>query len=282
MPVARWAFPIVALFILGPAVGLATAWMRSPGGGTDASALLCTAPLVGISSAMLAVVIATVAGLIAGRVCDIRTGSLVAGFTLAWAALRTGELGGIIRPYEAEVVFTRLAIEGALICTVMTIAAAVLLRFSRDFEGQPLRSPDAPPLREALKASSTLLAMIVGVLAALAAAWLIARTDAKGQTIIAAIAAGIAAPAAGKLVAAGMGEDPPIEVFYMSITLAAIISPIVVLVTQGSTAEHDLFANRLFAPALILPLDWAVGALIGVPIGARWVQGSIDRRLVAD
>jgi len=281
VPIVRWALPLAALFLLGPAVGMATAWMRSPDGGSDASPLLCTEPVLGIASALLAIVVATSAGIVAGRIVDIRTGSLVAGFTLAWAALRTGELGAIVRPYDIETVFTRLAIEGAIVGVVTAFAAALLLHMSRESKEQPLRAANSPSLRESLRSVSTLFALIVGLLAATAVAWLIARTDAKAQTIVAGIAAGIAASAAGKLVAASMGDDPPLEVFFVSIALAAVISPIVVLVLHGSGAERDLFANRLFAPALILPLDWAAGAFIGVPIGARWVQGSIEQRLLA-
>ena len=166
-----------------------------------------------------------------------------------------------------------------MVCGVMCIGGVALVRMSREFHGHPLRSADAPPLGVAVRAPSSIAALLVGCAAGLAAAWLIARTDDKGQTIIAAIAAGIAAAAAGKLAGASMGDEPPIEIFFVSIALAAIVSPVAVLFMHGSSAENDLFAARLFAPAQIMPLDWAAGALIGVPIGARWVQGSIERRL---
>jgi len=284
--VSRWALPIAALIAIGPLAGALTGVLRGADGGPDATALVCGTPLLGLVLTLAGVVIALVWGAAAAGILDDRTGHYAAGFALAWVAWRTGELDEIVRwldsaGFSTTSMMVRFAVETLVFGLVVGFGSAVITVVGAEPEssegtlGARLRGE----LVGSVGTPQTWGAIVIGALAALVAAFVIARSSAKGQTLMGGVCAGLAASASAKLAASAAQRDIPNTAAIWSVVLAGVAAPIIAVVMHGSGLASAVIGAREFAPARVMPLDWLAGAVLGVPIGARWVQASIERRL---
>ena len=287
--VLRWALPLAALVAIGPLAGVLTGMLRGADGGPDATPLVCGAPLLGIAAAIAGVLVAIAWGVIVARILDERSGFYAGGFALAWVAWRTGELDEIIRWLDAGGLSTtgmmvRFTVEAVVLGVMVACGAALISVVGSKPErpGQSLATRYRQELADSVGAPATWGAIVIGALAALVAAFVIARSADKGQAVMAGVLAGIAASASARLAASAVGRDVPQSSAIWSVVLAAAAAPIIAVVMHGSGLETAIIAAREFAPARVLPLDWLAGAVLGVPIGARWVQSSMERRLVVE
>jgi hypothetical protein len=116
--------------------------------------------------------------------------------------------------------------------------------------------------------------LLAGVLAGGAAAWFIAISPLKGQSIPAAALAGLAAGAAGRL--ASHEARPALLVLPM--VVLAFAGPLSAILMHGSNA---LVARRMPAACFrlpnILPLEMLAGGLIGVAWGEAWAHSMIAK-----
>jgi hypothetical protein len=60
--------------------------------------------------------------------------------------------------------------------------------------------------------------------------------------------------------------------------VAAVAAPVVAKFMHGDTLLSVLYADRLMMAAKPLPVDWAAGALLGVPVGMGWAGAVLDVR----
>lgn len=274
----RWVVLLAALLLLGPLAGVLTASLRAADGGPHASLLLNSGVAWGVVVALLIFVLAAAVGVPAARIGGVGHGYFCAGIVLAWAAWGTGRIDEILHRTQTASTMYGLAAEGALVALLGVGLAAGLLLVSRDPPPDPAHAaagakPHVEP--RALWTSSTPQAVVVCAVVGGVIAWLVAQDTLKGQTFAAAAFAGMLGATAGRMAA----PNASAFTFVAAILLLAIAGPLAAVFLHAGDLgpTRAALAGRLFALARPLPLDWAAGAMFGVPLGLSWAASMIDK-----
>lgn len=274
--VLRWLVPIVACLVVGPVAGWLVQGLRAPDGGGQVSLLLSSTPVMGLVRGGLAVLLAGVTGVVAAAIIGTRMGLFSAGLVLAWAAMATGRIDGILGWEAARGgaigSMTLLSVEGALVGGLgVIVAAAVLLMPVRRaaIEVAP-GEKDPHPVQHfaeprAILHRSAPVALLAGLIGAGVVVWLVAQSTYKGQTFAAAALGGVAAGAAVRVLAV---HASGVWAFVAFAVLSAA-SPVVARMMSGDVAAAAM-SGQLLRLAHPLPLDYLAGALVGVPMGLAW------------
>jgi len=280
----RWAFFLAALFVVGPITGMLTGRLHAADGGDHATPLVSTAPSAGAIGLVLVFALATTIGVPAGRVFGTSIGFRCAGLVLIWAAGRTGNVAEIIRASDSSEPLRVLAAEGAIVGVLLLLLTSVLIatgsaphRLERD------AFPPGPraAVRDLIRlftpvGGATVLATLIG---AGVVAWIVAIAPMRGQAVAAGILAGLGGGAAGRLAGASIDDKIPPIAHVVGMALLAVLAPLVGLLMHGGSARvvEAAYAQELFAPARLVPLDWAAGAVLGLPIGIHWACSMTHR-----
>jgi hypothetical protein len=290
--VLHWSLVALALFVFGPLAGSLTGSLRAADGGPAATLLVCTTPAKGVLVALGVMALAAVPGLIAARLVGVSSGMMAAGLTLAWASWRTGTVDEILRVAQSDRPLWTMAGEGALVGVLGILLAATIVAAGKpdhgfgdqeagpaDAAGPPASTATVPVrLAGSLKLGFSGHGVGVGLPAAIAAgagaAWLIAIEPNKGQCVVAACLAGLAAAAVGRVVE----YRTPAVTLFLAMAVLAIVGPISAAFIQRDVVGASL-AGNLFHLSYLIPLDWTAGALIGIPLGASWAASMIDKRV---
>ncbi|MBX3376940.1 MAG: hypothetical protein KF678_08055 [Phycisphaeraceae bacterium] len=260
--VTRWSIYFLALLLAGPAAGSLMHLARTADGG-QGTALVNTSPLLGLLAAAGALAIAAVIGLLSVRIIGFAHALTAAGYILAWAAWKSGDVSDLIRTAGSGAPLTRLSVEGLL----LGIPTCAIVWFMH-------RLSIAAPTKLRLT-PNTLVCILTATAAGGVAAWLIAATPLKGQAVFAAIAGGVFAAAASRLV----DFSAPIPTMFIPIVLLSIIGPLTGLFMSGASGVvPSLYKGSLFPLAHITPLDWIAGGLLGIPMGVSWAGSMIEKR----
>ncbi len=252
-----WIPALTAAFVLGPVAGLLAAQLTDAAGGPHATLLVTQIPILGAACAAGVGLIAALAGLMGVRIGTPNVGLFSAGIVLCWAAARSGRVDEIIAVSRSSP-FHRFVLEGLLVALVALLLIETLRRFRR-------HTPDEPPLLLSARALG------VGIVGAAFTAWLFAADAAKGQTIAAAVAAGVMGAALSRMMLVSI---PPRIIAVIPVALG-ILSPLFAMfITED--AVRASFEGSLFRLGLITPLDWLAGGLIGIPIGLAWTDSIAD------
>lgn len=288
--VTRWSIYLAALFLVGPLAGTLTAALRSETGSAQATPLVSSTPVLGIAAGAAALAIALGLGLVGARLVNVHSGMTAAGLVAAWAAWRTGTTHEILREARAADPLWTLVVEGLIFAVLgVALAAALVLAAKRGDPEEPtiqLSRGGAPRpaegfaerLRQAMPGPGTAVALLAALAAAAGAAWLIAQSPMKGQAIIAAVGAGLAAGVVGRLV----DGRTPILTFFLVIGVLCVVGPATgALVAPAGGPVAAMMAGRLFPLAVPVPLDWIAGGLLGVPMGAAWAASMVEKHTAA-
>jgi hypothetical protein len=278
----RWIIFLAALLAVGPAASWLLHPMRAIDGSSASTPLLCTDPAQGLLRALLAYAIALAMGLLACRIAGFRSALSSVGLVLVWIAWRTADTDRLIRAAGSGAPLKKLAIEGAIFGLAGLLIAVLLALFGRVAESHEEHDLGTGSLRARLLGSdrgpgSAPLVIIVALIAGAAAGWLVAATPMKGQAVFAAIFAGIAIAAAGRLA----DFRTPLAILFVPLAVLAIVSPLIALyATKGSILAAS-YAQTIIPLANITPLDWIAGGFLGIPLGAAWTSSMIEKRLPA-
>lgn len=137
------------------------------------------------------------------------------------------------------------------------------------FEGAP--EPGAPLIALAAIAAG---ALVCGILV-----WLIAVTGARMQTFAAATVGSIGAGVVAHFVTAGRGYRLSPVVPMIAVGLCALLGPIIARAIDGPQLLAHIYDASVFHVARPVSLDWAAGALLGVPLGLGWAASAAERRV---
>ena len=261
--VLRWVLAGVALLIVGPLLSVLTDFVPAPDGSGTITPLLSSSVFIGLIVWVLACAIAGGFGVFTASLTTWRLGVASTGFCLIWSAWGTPRLDDLIRTPGFENPSVAMAIDGAVLAIVACACAWIVMSRAR------AEQPDE---------SQTPVGIATGVgacaLAAMVAAWLIARDERVGQTIGAAAVAGLAGGAAGRAVAPQL----PMRWLLLGLPLAALVSPIIGgMMTKGALDLATL--DGTVSPLLrVMPADWIAGALIGFPVGSAQAESIIDKQ----
>ncbi len=270
---------LLAFAVVGPLASLPLAAVRDADGGHAMSMLVNDGVFPGVLAALL--VFAAALALAAAGAFLFSTGwaCAYAGIVIAWGAYRCGTLEDIIRQARSDAPLGMLAAEGFACIMAAGIIAGVIQRISVKRQGLALTRgslivqgdvPRIPAIAQVALIAGGVLAGIVAYLAAV--------TDFKGQGIFAAFLASIFAGVAAQVVVKSKGGQATVVLAVASIVIPAILGPAAAKILQGSNIVDIAFAGRVFPLARIMGLDWAAGALLGVPVGLGWAGAMIDSR----
>lgn len=270
----RWTLLLASLFALGPLAYAATRHLRDVDHGPAATLLVGDSMGAGVLAGLIVFAIAAVAGAIGARFFAFHTGLTAAGFVVAWGAWGLGTLDAIARRARDASDLPVLAIEGLL---VMGVAIALTWGLER-------LAPKAPPASESPLNPADTKGIAAGAIAAAVvgglAIWIFCMTTYKGQTVACAALAGILGAAAAQLVAAFLGSSigalPPM----LGLAALALVGPLAARVMHDAQFVQAVFNAGVLPLAKPLSLDWAAGALIGVPIGLSWAGSMLERKPV--
>ncbi len=216
---------------------------------------------------------ATIVGAVVGRLTNAVMGLFVIGFGLGMLALRFGSIqdlafaDGSLPLLALETVLWAVAVLGSTL--VVFWIAGPLGDFVADEEDEPASS------RWSLGGAAAGIVMLPVV-------WLMARSELRGQTLAATILGGLVAGMLARLLSP---QTQPRLIFATACLAGAVGHLIGAVVIQVSTADGmaaAYVASTLPAVSLPLPIDYAVGSLIGVSMGLGWAASFVQHEQVAE
>ena len=128
-------------------------------------------------------------------------------------------------------------------------------------------------------------ALGAALVAAMAVAWAQTPSGLSGQSVWGGFVGGFVGGLAGAFVVQSrkIGDAPSALPMIVGVLLCAVAAPLVAVVTPGAGGLLGAIADSS-VPGFVLvsPLAWACGALVGVPVGAGWVESSVAKQAARD
>ncbi|MBL8764229.1 MAG: hypothetical protein JNM07_08160 [Phycisphaerae bacterium] len=272
--VLRWVFPLLGLFVVGPAVGWLASGLRASDGSPHFSLLTSVSPARALGTFALAFALAAGLGSAAARLVSRNTGLFSAGMVLAWASWPTGSIEGIIRRTQSVEPLRSLVFEGPIVGLLSLVTAGVIIGAAR--ARASAGGSDARGALARLRDPQTLFGIAAGVPVAGVVAWFIAQEPSKGQSIAAGALAALAAAAVARL---AFAESHALAAFVAVAVLTAA-GPLAASAAYGSDAAllRAAYADVLLPLARPLPIDWMAGAFLGTPIGLSWASSMVQKK----
>lgn len=261
--ILRWSLIAVAALAIGPSLSWLCGIVQDAQGGHATTLFVSSSPVVSAVAGVVAIVIAGVFGLVAGRLTNASTGLFCAGAAIGWPAFTGSVAEGLIRVSQSSTSLWILSAEGLLVAVLGLAGAGLILRQAgpSDDDAEVIGS------QAALAASITFL---VGAIVA----WAIAREGTPGQVLAAAGLGSIFAIAGGRSVA----PSASILVCVGAALLVSVLGPAAGAILQGGDVVQASYANGLFPLARITPLHWLAGVWMGAPLGGAWAASMLEKK----
>ncbi len=228
--------------------------------------LQAQSPITATVALVAGLAAATIVGAVVGRLTNAVVGLFVIGFGLGMLALRFGSIQDLA---FADGSLPLLALEtvlwaGAVLGSTLVVfwIAGPLGDFVTEEEDEPASS------RWSLGGAAAGIVMLPVV-------WLMARSELRGQTIAATVLGGLVAGMLARLLSP---QTQPRLIFATACLAGAVGHIIGAVAIQVSTADGmaaAYVASTLPAVSLPLPIDYAVGSLIGVAMGLGWAASFV-------
>jgi len=190
-------------------------------------------------------------------------------------------VGDLVRERQGGGFLMTLAVEG-LVVSLAGAAIGALLMVINGRRQAAGAAPGGILLLErgenASKGAVLGVSLLAGVAAGGVVAWFCAVTDLKGQTLMAGVLAAIAAGAASHLAGNAMHSSVSPVPSLLAMALLGLVGPLLARGMHGEHVVEAVYGGALFGPGRLMSLDWAAGALLGVPIGMGWAGAMLDSR----
>lgn len=285
--VLRWTFILTCLLVLGPIVYRATGALRDIDGGAATTLLINASPAKGLIIGGVCFVAAAIVGAVGAWFFSLGTGSACAGIILCWAAWGLGTIEDVVRRAGSSKDFTKLGIEGlaVMIVTAMLLIGFMIIARKRQPAADQRHMPSGAVALGAFSLDDNAqpipafgAAMIGAIVAAVLATMLIAVTFSRGQTLAACLTGAIAAGLVAQFIASGFKVTLTPLVPAIAVALLAAAGPFVAQQMFGAQLTAAVYKNDFVGIARPISLDWAAGALLGVPVGIAWAGAVLDKR----
>lgn len=284
----RWTFILAVLLAVGPTLGWLARSIHDVQGGHSCSLLVNGTAAKGVLVALATAASGLVLGVMASRLFSLGTGLACAGFCYTWAAWNLGTVEGIVRTTGGSANLLMLGIEGAVLMGIAAVTVHVCTRAAAAAQPvDPERRVPAGIGSLLVKASPEgaglgpiLIAAAIGAVAGGLIASIFAVNGLKGQSLFAAIAAGVACGLAASSVAGSSKIVLHPVTPMLGMVLLALVGPMVAKFMHGSHLVDLMYQDKMFPLSRILSVDWVAGALLGVPIGMGWAGVVLDVRSV--
>ncbi len=228
--------------------------------------LQAQSPIAATAALVAGLTAATIVGAVVGRLTNAVVGLFVIGFGLGMLALRFGSIRDLAFAHGS---LPLLALETVLWACAVLGSTLVVFRIAG-----PLGDFVADEKNEPASSGWSLGGAAAGIVM-LPVVWLMARSELRGQTLAATILGGLVAGMLARLLSP---QTQPRLIFATACLAGAVGHVIGAVVIQVSTAEGMAAAyvtSTLPAVSLPLPIDYAVGSLIGVAMGLGWAASFV-------
>ena len=195
------------------------------------------------------------------------TGMLIIGIGLGWTCLQLEPVQTVILNGSTGL----LAAEGMLWGLLVLLMAATVLRIGGPYVNL-MQNDDGSTDHWANSVAAIKLAACGACV--LPVVWLIAQSPMKGQVVIATTLGGVAAGLVGRL------ASPTVQpvLLFPAVCVFGALGQWVTGLWLPSDPAALVAAGQLPAIVLPLPIDYAAGALIGVPIGISWANSFLEKQ----
>ena len=260
----RWTCIGVSALVVGPLVGALISTVRGVDGSDVATALVSSSPGWGLIATLLGVLLAGVAGIIAAVLVGARDGMFCMGVSLAWGAWHSGHFKELARAVDLHDPLSRLAVGGLVIGLVTAIVGVAIVWIG----GGEIEDES-----ETLLSRQSLIGVGAMVVVGGLVAWGVARTGLVGQTFAAAACGGLF----GGLAARVIGHGCSGRALMAAIPVLATAAPLLAMAQLGGSFGATVYADALPGLGRIMPLDWASGLLVGLPLGLSWAASIVEQ-----
>jgi len=198
------------------------------------------------------------------------TSMLIIGIGIGWTCLQLESVQTVVLDGSMGL----LALEGLLWAIVLLLMAAIVLRFGGDFV-TPMKNDDGTIDDWAM--GNAAIKMAASGACVLPVVWLIAQSPMKGQVVIATTLGAVAAGLVGRLVA------PTVQpvLLFPAVCVFGALGQWVAGMGLPQDPSALVAAGQLPNIVLPLPIDYAAGALMGIPIGTSWANGFLEKQEAA-
>jgi hypothetical protein len=278
--ILRVCCTLLILLAIGPVLGSLVRTLQDADGGRAFTFFVSDSPLRGAILLVIASVVALGLGLVCTRLFSLASGLFASGMTLAWCGWQLGSVDAMIRRVGGGGDLLTLAFEAAVVGIVTFVIGCLCTRIAEKLQ-PPALQVKAPKglaeffLREEPEGNANWMGGVGAVIAASAVGCAVAVsifcvTTMKGQTLFAAFLGGIGAGLAAAYAAGAMKVSIRVTTPMAGMVLVGVLAPIIAYVMHGKVILDAAYADKLLAVARPVSLDWASGALLGVPIGLSW------------
>ncbi|MDG1899192.1 MAG: hypothetical protein P8I74_04945 [Phycisphaerales bacterium] len=268
MEVARnWIIMLAALALSIVTFQVIEPTLLSSQGSFGPTILQSQTPAAACLAMLASLVVGTIIAAGVSRCFQCSTGLLVLGIGMGWLALHLQTVTEVALHGS----FHLLVLEG-LVWSVVILVIAIVIARSAGPMIQPMLDPGEPAPDWA--ASPEAIKMGAAGLAALPVVWLVAQSPFKGQVLAATIIGSIAAGLVGRLIA------PTVQPYLLFATVClfgALGQWVAGIMIPADQLETTITSGGLPRIALPLPIDYAAGTLIGLPLGLQWGSSFIQK-----
>ncbi|MHC4126770.1 MAG: hypothetical protein ACYSUA_01145 [Planctomycetota bacterium] len=259
----RYVVVFAGMVLAAAVCCLAARFWVSPRGSIGPTVFQAESPVAAATATVILFALATALAAYVGRLVNAAVGLFVLGSGLWALRLR---LGTIEELAFAEGSLGLVALETAAWGLLVLAATLVVFRIAGPLSDitpePPGEAPDGLGLRG--------LAAAVLVLPAV---WLIARSDLKGQTLVAVVLGAMAVGLVGRLLAP---HAQPRLLFAAVCLVGALGHLLGMIVIQDGLADAFV-AQAIPNVNLPMPIDYAAGSLMGVAMGLGWAKSFLHQ-----
>ena len=221
---------------------------------------------LGLSVLIGAFVVIVAIGAVVGRHVNAVVGLFAVGAGLSVLSMRSGNVEDLMFGSSR---LASMPFESLAWAALLGVASFAIFRFAG-------RLPDFPIQHErdidAIAGKSAMRSWIAGIAAPILASLIVANVM-KGQALGAAIVGSMVVGIIGRMLAP---QTQP--VFLVCVPVIAAAAGQAFFIFNGLAAPADqLVAQTLPRLMYITPIDWAAGALVGVPLGFGWARSFVKQ-----
>jgi hypothetical protein len=243
----------------------------SPRGTIGPTMFQAQSPVSATFAMVLFLGVATALAAYVGRLVNTAVGLFVLGAGLWALRLRLGTIedlafaNGSLGLVAVETFFWGLLVLGATL---------VMFRFAGPLSDITAEEHQEAPTK--LWDNRRLRGLAAGVLV-IPAVWLFARSDLKGQTLVAVVLGGMAVGLVGRLLAP---HAQPRLLFGVTCLFGALGQLVGMMMVRG-TLSDAFVAQTIPKICLPMPIDYAAGSLMGVAMGLGWAKSFLHQEEAA-
>jgi hypothetical protein len=267
----RYAVVFFGMLLAAAICYQAARFAVSPRGTIGPTMFQAQSPVSATFAMVLFFGVATALAAYVGRLVNTAVGLFVLGAGLWALRLRLGTIedlafaNGSLGLVAVETFFWGLLVLGATL---------VMFRFAGPLSDIAAEEHQEAPTK--LWDNRSLRGLAAGVLV-IPAVWLFARSDLKGQTLVAVVLGGMAVGLVGRLLAP---HAQPRLLFGVTCLFGALGQLVGMMMVRG-TLSDAFVAQTIPKICLPMPIDYAAGSLMGVAMGLGWAKSFLHQEEAA-